>query len=248
MGPNPRRRQTFDSLERWCPPRRKDDNVLRDGPTLRRYWACNGQEIREVPAAAVPKSAMFRTYSVYHCQDTFYVVDYDATRQAVGDQQPLDSSSPNNDQHYSGWQRLGFQHNGGSSFASLVGVKDRLERSRPNSVWTKLLLPPAYHGPAPGHCEGAGMNGHLPLMLALILLAYEREHARWVLENLFQQGIWLLHDRTGVCKCHQTVNDFLVADWKAGEDRRGIVIETWAWPGSSDPNRLKAFEHGPIFL
>lgn len=202
---------------------------------LNKYWACNGERIGLISAAAVSQSAKFRTYSVYHCQDTFYVVDYDAVRYPVGEINPPQDAAPNSDHdpHYVGWQRMSFQHTGGSSFASLAGNADRLERSEPACPWTVRLLPPAYHGPRPKYGESTGMNGHLPLLLALILLAYGREMSERVLENLFQNGVWGFHDQA--------------PQW---EDKRGIVVDVWAWPGLTDANRLKAFErgdHGTIF-
>lgn len=202
MRPSSRAAGSYDAYGRWRLPKDYGDNRACNGQTRGKYYYCDGQSNREVTAAFLPTASHFRTYSAYYSQGKIYVVDYDATRQRVGDGQPAygassdsgsnaSSSRDTDESNWAGWQALNFMHTPGvSSFACLAGNRERVASMGPNSAWATRLLPPANRATHVTAYGAGGLKGHLPLLLALIVLGYHRQHSDWALRNLFRNGGW----------------------------------------------------------
>ncbi|KAI9651595.1 MAG: hypothetical protein M1831_000581 [Alyxoria varia] len=220
-------RLAADRHGRWEPPTRHRDNVRQvSWGTQGRFYACNGTQIWETPQKQVPSAPLLDVFSIYYSHGHFYIVNYDATRFGVGDGGSQSSTN------WMGWRIMRFSwdtHNQ-PSYVSFTGEKDNLATQRSDQAWVTKLLPSAYHaqpGTTTNHPQRGGMNGDLPLLLALIVFSIGREHADWALKNLFTEGKWTMHrERSG---------------WV---NMRGLVVKVWTWPQYSTIDSLRAFEAG----
>lgn len=154
--------------------------------------------IQAIPDAALPPGAQrFRTVSVYHFDDDFSVVEYDVTKHAVGDAGRGSARE--------GWHRMRFSHQpNGASYASHFGDQNRLRRQHVSQSWAKSLLPKGcWAQPVESWTNGTigGMNGYLPLLIALIIFSYPSGSERQVLESRFQSGRWIMNPQEQACMC-----------------------------------------------
>ena len=200
MGQKSGTRLVTDRHGRWEPPTRYGDNVRQDSRGAQgRFYACNGTQIWETPQKQVPGAPLLDVFSIYYSHGHFYIVNYDATRFGVGENGGRSSSN------WMGWSIIRFNwdtHNQ-PSYASFTGEKDNLATQRPDQAWVTKLLPSAYHaqpGTSTSQPQAGGMNGSLPLLLALIVFSIGREHADWALKTLFSGGKWTMHRERNGCK------------------------------------------------
>lgn len=151
------------------------------------WFACNGVHIEAADVGRVwPVCRPFRTYSVYHNEDQLWAVDYNAPSNGVF----VPNTRPNQE-NWMDWQPLRFHwRDDGSSFIEAVGERDTLQFQHPYQTWVQRLLPPRYHAPVVDPTSFCGLCGHLPLLMALIVLGQPPNMTRFVLERSLINGQW----------------------------------------------------------
>ena len=237
----------YDAHGRWHPPKRLGENQLKTrSQNYAQYWGCNGVTIQNVDPTNIPQQGLqhFRTVSAYHFDDIIDLVEYDATRYPVGDAATSSSGPVRED-----WQRMRFRHlNNTASFVGNFEANNRLFRQRANQAWARQLLPRGCWAPTIENTTDptvGGMNGLLPLLIALVLMSYPSGYERQVLQTRFNNGRWILNDNQQACERHVPTFQVLHTDSATlGLDTRGLVVEVWTWPGQSTRESLAAFENG----
>ena len=191
---------TWDGNGLWHPPTQLGSNIERNTPNKDSFFACNGQTLASMTYdqfmdprtyGGQTRPTGFRTVSVYHSLGNLELVEYDATRQAVG---AAAAAGAGND--YEGWRRMNFTwRNDGSSYATIFGNHPRLQSQRLNQTWATCILPDGFQALQRQNVTDlnvGGMNGWLPLLIALLVLRYPPDV---LLQNTFREGRWAIQSR-----------------------------------------------------
>lgn len=208
-----------DRQGQWSPPKKKGYNKRRQSTTIPDHiFRCNGHNITADWLLAGDLDRHYKTFSIYIEQDIFHIVNYDATQYKVGDgrQQISEPASDSDDadsidtildgsstlrhqQNFMDWSRLRFDHseeNGSfGSYATYAGSHPRLRTQRPDQFWARRLLPESYHADPRGwttHSQYGGMNGELPILLALVAFSVERTKLAAAFATAFANGKWVV--------------------------------------------------------
>ncbi|OCK80610.1 hypothetical protein K432DRAFT_39937 [Lepidopterella palustris CBS 459.81] len=204
-----------DNEGRWIPSADSGSNRLVYGGITGRYWYCDGQDIAG-PLDAQPRTcAHYKTYSIYYDQG-FWVFNGDVVQGKEGE----------------AWHRLSFTHDETdySSYLTNAGEHHTLRTQRFDQRWPQMLLPDIYHIPAHLRIDSpqyGGLNGELPIFLALIAFSIHPNHVGWALANCFKNGSWLVHQYSN-----------------GRESKRGMVVRVWACPPDSLGDDLAELEAG----
>jgi hypothetical protein len=203
----------------WIPTHVPGGNVRTTGGASHIHWYCNGVGI-EV-AGSLPEDAQpYKQFSVFFSGGHGFQVLYgDATSPPPG----------------SAWHPLGFEHHNDDNYSSSLtnaGQQTTLRCHRINELWTRMLLPDIYHGPA-GAVQGqGGLRGELPIFLALIAFAMPVNSLVSFLPRMLERGTW---------QAYHMMN---------GRDHmRGVIVTIWSYPsrrrGDTNAAAIQAFEDEP---
>jgi hypothetical protein len=190
-------RESAETQE-WLPPEPYGHNAL-SGEGISGDWYVfdhhRTQRVEELPDDATP----FKTYSIYHNEGRIWIVPYDATQNEVG--------NGGASHGYIGWRLLSFLHciptGTTASLATYAGNQPRLAYQRPDQRWVGRLLPPNFHAWEQQHTtyDGyGGMNGHLPIIIALIMFSARRSHAERDITHCLQGDSWRSWSSQGGCE------------------------------------------------
>ncbi|KAL9054101.1 MAG: hypothetical protein Q9162_004358 [Coniocarpon cinnabarinum] len=183
-----------DSYGVWHPPNQLGSNRVVPSINTGYFFPCDGERLSYINSDQFANATQtfqtqyipthFETVSVYYAQGNIYLVDFDATRYAVGSAAPDGADSPT-----TGWRRMCFTWRAnGSSRADIAGPQESLRAWRSDQLWAARLLPDGFRPTVPSSI-GPGMDGSLPLLLALLFFRYPvnvqlsaayREH-KWAL-------------------------------------------------------------------
>lgn len=185
MQQHPNHTPNTDQHNRWSPPKALGNNIIvprGHGPSM--YCNGFGFQIQQRPATAIH----FKTYSFYHNRGNIWVLNYDATRSAVGDgidnHEHTQAHFFEDNENWTNWQPLMFNHYNNFSMACYGGERFTLLAPMADRAWMSILLPNIYH-PLNASVH-AGLTSELPIVLALLAFSITREYHPW----LFQNGQW----------------------------------------------------------
>lgn len=220
--------ENFDTQGHWIPS--TDENahepVRTAGVVTGSWWYCDGQQIYTIGSSRPSGSHQFKTITMYYCAGLgFWILNENA----------LTISN----ESWQTWHPLRFTHadNDYSSHATGAGDMPTLRMQRSDQTWPRLLLPDIYHAPQilpDNQYRGyGGLNGELPILLALVAFSTSRERLRDVLPMAFQQEAWQTHNQA-FARIHQ----------------RGVVVRVYTapnnWNGGSTSNELSNYESGNL--
>ncbi|KAL9091254.1 MAG: hypothetical protein Q9165_004888 [Trypethelium subeluteriae] len=164
--PGVRSRHTVGNF--WIPPRAEGYNQRVPGDTTNQFFFFDGTTTRPMRSLP-PGRAQFRTCSMYYDDTTtgFWVIDYNALSNPVGDGSQEDGSQDNfamrpgeladdedddDDDDYMDWQQLGFRSeddddyaNDYTSYVTCAGEKPRLLLQKETQQWARELFPERYY-------------------------------------------------------------------------------------------------------
>ena len=220
---------------RWLPPK-ADGNNERYSSTRFYHDSQTTAVVDSIPATALPD----KTFSIYYERAVIWNVDYDATSQKVHDgretsaaegaaaEGELDVEVSDDEELRDDWAPITFSHL--QDYISYIGRRlDQLRLciQRPNQIWAQHILPDPYTAQEVRQSYG-GLIGELPLLIGLMALAIPEEHV---------QG----HIPRATGNPWQVPNFARSAGW---QDKRGLVVRTYADPPQSSLEDLREYENG----
>ena len=202
----------------WVPPKLLGANIAVEGDTTSKFFFFNGTNT-QYPVVNMPGGlAYYRTFSVYYddSSDGFWLVDYNALQQQVGDgsQDVLSASQDESDEDEDeenwrmDWKQLSFVKGGGdydhdyTSYVTCAGNSPRLFLQKDSQVWAKRMFPERYHAPPEytiaanhpnQHPSWGGLIGDLPLIIALIAFSVRENEVAQALRLCLQGNPWKMH-------------------------------------------------------
>ncbi|KAF2437041.1 hypothetical protein EJ08DRAFT_11110 [Tothia fuscella] len=240
----------------WMPPRQIYGSQKKSGDTTDKFYYFNGEVTTNVdglPAEA--EAAPFKTISMYHDHDFFWMVPYDATALPVGnglqdeiepdsDEDAEGDSDEEPDRNAVDWTVLYFlwRNVDWASEVSFTGNQQRLKTQRPDQHWANELLPSRNQATNESRTDDiryGGLFGDLGILLGLVALSVKPSHVDAAMRRVVK-GV------TG---------DGAAAGWRRHNlahhprtDRRGVLIKIWTYPPYSTPQTLMDMEAGRLGL
>ncbi|KAF2422128.1 hypothetical protein EJ08DRAFT_701780 [Tothia fuscella] len=243
----------------WMPPRQIHGSRKKLGNTTAKFYYFNGHQTEGIDTLP-QEAALFKTASMYHDHEWFWMVPYDATTSPVGNgrQDGLDPDT-NEDEDEDAeaeidwdeqpnlntvdWTILYFLWHKAdmASEATFTGNQLRLATQRPDQKWATELIPTGNQAPLKDRTTDirfGGLLGDLAIILALLVLSVRPCDLDAVVKKVIR-GV------TG---------DGASAGWsKHGHshlriDRRGVIIKIWTYPPYSTPQTLMDLEAGKFGL
>lgn len=172
---------------------------LDTNPLDRFLFYCNGDRIDAVDR--IPSQCQrYQTHSVYYQNERFWIINYDAIDNPIGDDHPPEQRGTPDSDRWIGWCDLMFNWDDatGISHATVAGGHPRLLQQHSDHDWPRYLLPTQYHAETVtvDDREG-GLNGEISLIIALVTLTM---YPTRFVPGAFQAGRWRLQDWISTCK------------------------------------------------
>lgn len=138
------------------------------------YWLCDGATIYAVPTNILPPLNHFKTFPLFYCGGLgFYVLQGDGTAPGRGES----------------WHTIRFDPvANGSSYLTPAGANETLQCQRADQKWAHKLLPNIYHGPQTQDPHQGGLQGELPILLALAAMSMNTTSLQQWLPWMFQSS------------------------------------------------------------
>jgi hypothetical protein len=143
------------------------------------YWLCDGSTIHLLPNHTIPPLEHYKTFSVFYCAGLgFYVLHGDGTAPAPGET----------------WRTIRFDPvTDGSSHLTPTGASETLQWQRADQQWAERLLPNIYRGTQTQDPRLGGLQGELPIFLALAAMSMGTASLPQYLPWMFQNSRWHMH-------------------------------------------------------
>ncbi|KAK6431822.1 hypothetical protein LTR95_012011 [Oleoguttula sp. CCFEE 5521] len=234
----------------WRPPRAQGKNKHKVWPSGWRSHALfhhhNGTTTRLQQASLAPRLDRYGTCSMYFANACIWVVNCDATQQAIHDGE--DNDTPDRGRTHPqefatrDWSHVQFNAVSAKpdvwkkvSYVTYDGAQEKLLYQRNDQQWARKLFPDRYSqmgersiGTDP---QLGGLVGDLPILLGLVALSVDPRGMQDRIPAIVRGPPWVLpHDQD------RTVG------W---DEKRGVLVEVWA--RSDDPESvpaLKRYEQG----
>ena len=200
----------------WVPPKAYGANVPILGDTTAQFFFFDGTTTRHLHG--MPQGVeLYHQFSVYYADNLtgFWVIDYDALHQEVGDgsqddllQAPGEDDPDEDDQWKMDWAQLGFLSGDGeyetdyTSYVTCAGDEHRLLLQRETQQWAWQMFPERYHAPvthfitrrhADQRHDWGGLIGDLPLILALIAFSVRENEVAQTMQQCVTRIPWQMH-------------------------------------------------------
>ncbi|KAI7206589.1 hypothetical protein KC343_g3015 [Hortaea werneckii] len=236
---------------RWMPPKAMGGNIR--GTVMN--FKHDGR--RTTTVSALPSTVReYKCYSVYHDHAYLWTVDYDATAERVGDGRDTTAANGNGNSNDSSdesdnssdsssdeegeeerpdWSTMSFSL--GTSYASYAGQRQQQQRlhcRRRDQLWATQLFTDIYTAQQENrNPQYGGLNGELPLLIALLALTMPPEYLPTYLPQCIGHTWNVYPPNTLPRGC----------GWI---DRRGLVVRVLYDPGTTSAADLRALEIGGL--
>lgn len=202
----------------WVPPKVLRGNVPVNGDTTGQFFFFNGAMTRPLESNLPNGLAHYRTFSVYYDDpgESFWIVDYNALQQQVGDgsQDDLSGASESDEDEDEDdnwgidWAQLCFlpgtgeQQHDYTSYVTCAGENHRLFLQKETQTWARKLFPARYHAPpdrtisanqADQYPDWGGLIGDLPLLIALIAFSVRENEVGTAVQHCLYGNPWQMH-------------------------------------------------------
>ncbi|KAH7071411.1 hypothetical protein BKA63DRAFT_72403 [Paraphoma chrysanthemicola] len=202
--------------QNWKPVAQPLWNIPLAGGASGRWWHCDGNNIRLLPADWQPPAGS-RPYKVFSTMygdgHGFWILRGDAT---------APTGSEDFRQLWFNWDEQDL-----SSSISNVGQQRTLRVQNSSTGWPRMLLPDIYHGPQYDAPNYGGLTGDLPVFLGLLALSMKPERLLTELPRLMKNGGWGEHHRH-----HGRTH------------KRGVIVKVYAY--NNNDLELEDLEEGRL--
>ncbi|KAF2725183.1 hypothetical protein K431DRAFT_98759 [Polychaeton citri CBS 116435] len=183
-----------------------------------------------------PLPAHYKTVSMYYSGGVFWLVEYDATTEAVND--GIDIADPRmmrrgstDEEEKPDWDPMEFRQCANLvSYACRRGTHRNLLVVRPDQMWPHRILTDVHAALSStgNRCLG-GLIGELPLLLGLVYLALRESDVVRYMPRVVQRQ-WSIVEQMG--------RNY---GWR---EKRGVVVSVYTNPPEATSQQLECYERG----